>query len=563
MALPKVGKKQNGQSSLVSRIARGIFDGTRQSAAKAASASTSTARAVVSGIKDIVQPENLLKAAVGDNQLGQSIINKIFNDNKTVNNTETTTNTETGNARQDTSAPSEVLDKLTQIDAHIVELGDRISTSGKSIERMVYQTTEAQTIVLTKGVGYNIVNENRPTFNPLGLPGDRIVPALPSVIRNNTGTAIAHRNVNDILAREDNKHDDEVAEKQADDISAIRLLLENQAKEGSKQDKQKTLAEKMTDKLLGNDDDIDVDIRRSKGRRPGRPKGRGRGRLGRFGRGLRSIGGRAASMIRAAPVVLSTAAKNTGQMASQGISATTKSVGQLASRSISAAGNIARPALSTAVNVGRGAASLIGGIGAGTAAAGTAALLFGGTGLYAAYKAAKGEDASTWASDLVDKGVQAATGDKDTSLGSKIYDWLHPEESQEHSPQTIVKSPTTQPTIVPAKEMMLNRLIGKQSPTPMPNKLKAANTIATTASNTMVATPEPLPDAKRLESNKLEAESKTETPPPVVVNVPQQSPQQQRISQGHGGGQSLAPMLTRPTDSSLNRATDKMIRGSL
>lgn len=533
MALPIVGNTQQGQSSLVSGIARGIFDGTRQSAARVAGGLTAAPRAVFSGIKDIVQPENLLKAAVGDNQLGQTIINKIFNDNKT-----TTNHTETISPEpisQPDTAPAEVLDKLTQIDGHIVDLGVDIASSGKSIERMVYQSTEAQTIVLTHGAGYNIVNDSRQTFNPLGLPDNRIVPALPSVVRNMI-TNIAHTNVNDILAREDNKHDDAVAEKQADDISAIRTILEKQAKE-DQQGKSKTLAEKMTDRLLGNDDDIDIDIdngrrRRHRRTRPGRARGRGR-----IGRGMSSLGSRAASMVRAAPAALSSVVNGTGQLATRG--------------------------LSTVANVGRGAASLLGGIGAGTAAAGTAALLFGGTGLYSAYKAAKGEDASNWISNLVDSGVQSVTGDKDASLGTKLYDWLHPAEKEAVAQQpTIVKTPQ-QPTIAPAKEAMVKQLVDKQHTVSNTSDIKTSNTMATASTSTMVASPEPLPDAKRLESNKLEAESKAEQPQPVVVNVPQQAPQQQRMPQGHGGGQSIAPMLTRPTDSSLNRATDKMIRGSL
>ena len=184
MALPIVGDRQDGQSSLVSGFARSIFDGTRQSAARLAGSLTASPRAVISGIKDIVQPENLLKAAVGDNPLGQTIINKIFNDNKT-----TTNHTETVHPEptsQQDAVPVEVLDKLSQIDGHIVDLGSNISSSGKSIERMVYQAAEAQTIVLTRGAGYNVVNNNRHTFNPLGLPGDRIVPTLPNVVAIST-----------------------------------------------------------------------------------------------------------------------------------------------------------------------------------------------------------------------------------------------------------------------------------------------------------------------------------------------------------------------------------------
>ena len=50
-------------------------------------------------------------------------------------------------------------------------------------------------------------------------------------------------------------------------------------------------------------------------------------------------------------------------------------------------------------------------------------------GLYTSYKAAKGEDASNWISNLVDKGVQYVSGDENTSLGTKLYDIINGDEN--------------------------------------------------------------------------------------------------------------------------------------
>ena len=72
-----------------------------------------------------------------------------------------------------------------------------------------------------------------------------------------------------------------------------------------------------------------------------------------------------------------------------------------------------------------------------------------------------------------------------------------------------------------------------------------------------------MPDAKRLEANKIETEKASQNQAPVIINNQQAAPQKQQMTPGHGGGQSVAPMITRPTDSSLNRVTDKMIGGSL
>lgn len=75
----------------------------------------------------------------------------------------------------------------------------------------------------------------------------------------------------------------------------------------------------------------------------------------------------------------------------------------------------------TAMSARISAAGTVGKLGAiGTAAAAA------GTGLYSLYKFAKGEDASNWISDSVDKLFGLDT--QVESLGTKLYDWLNPVE---------------------------------------------------------------------------------------------------------------------------------------
>ena len=303
----------------------------------------------------------------------------------------------------------------------------------------------------------------------------------------------------------------------------------------------------MTDKLLGNDIAIDID-RKDKS---------SRGRRGRRSRTkpstpAKSMMSRAGSTIRALPATISSGMSNIGTTVVNG------------ARTV---GTAAKPVLSGAMSAGKGAMSALGGLGAGTLAAGTAALLFGGTGLYSAYKAAKGEDASNWISNLVDKGVQYVSGDENATLGTKLYDIINGDENTTNiTNPSIVKTPQ-QPTIEPAKDKVISELVSKQEQNNSSNTFSTSTaTISTSASSdksTFIKEPEPLPDAKRLEVNKIETEKASQNQAPVIINNQQAAPQKQQMTPGHGGGQSVAPMITRPTDSSLNRVTDKMIGGSL
>ena len=551
--LGTLGSASTGAAKTIASVARKAYNGTKQTAKATGRIMMSTPKSILGGLADIMNPEDLLTAAVGDNRLGQNIVKRIFEDKRP--NTE---ETDVAKQSQEPDVPlltGEVLDKLTQIDDDIVDLKNSLIGHGKSIEKMIYDTTATQTIILTKGDGYNIISDVVKTiFNPIGLPGpqqERIVPTIPQLLEHKPSistTAISHNNVAEILAREDDREDDQVAKQQADDIHAIREHIEKQSKQNpSTETKEKTIIEKMTDKLLGNDIDIDID-RKDKS---------SRGRRGRRSRTkpstpAKSMMSRAGSTIRALPATISSGMSNIGTTAMNG------------ARTV---GTAAKPVLSGAMSAGKGAMSALGGLGAGTLAAGTAALLFGGTGLYSAYKAAKGEDASNWISNLVDKGVQYVSGDENATLGTKLYDIINGDENTTNiTNPSIVKTPQ-QPTIEPAKDKVISELVSKQEQNNSSNTFSTSTvTISTSASSdksTFIKEPEPLPDAKRLEANKIETEKASQNQAPVIINNQQAAPQKQQMTPGHGGGQSVAPMITRPTDSSLNRVTDKMIGGSL
>lgn len=551
--LGTLGSASTGAAKTIASVARKAYNGTNQTAKATGKIIMATPKSILGGLADIMNPEELLTAAVGDNRLGQNIVKRIFEDKRP--NTE---ETDVAKQSQEPDVPlltGEVLDKLTQIDDDIVDLKNSLIGHGKSIEKMIYDTTATQTIILTKGDGYNIISDVVKTiFNPIGLPSpqqERIVPTIPQLLEHKPSistTAISHNNVAEILAREDDREDDQVAKQQADDIHAIREHIEKQSKQNpSTETKEKTIIEKMTDKLLGNDNAIDID-RKDKS---------SRGRRGRLSRTkpstpAKSMMSRAGSTIRALPATISSGMSNIGTTAMNG------------ARTVGAA---AKPVLSGAMSAGKGAMSALGGLGAGTLAAGTAALLFGGTGLYSAYKAAKGEDASNWISNLVDKGVQYVSGDENTSLGTKLYDIINGDDNTTNiTNPSIVKTPQ-QPTIEPAKDKVISELVSKQEQNNSSNTFSTSTaTISTSASSdksTFIKEPEPLPDAKRLEVNKIETEKASQNQAPVIINNQQAAPQKQQMTPGHGGGQSVAPMITRPTDSSLNRVTDKMIGGSL
>jgi hypothetical protein len=299
--------------------------------------------------------------------------------------------------------------------------------------------------------------------------------------------------------------------------------------------KEKSIIERVTDKLL--DGGGEMSTKRGRGRKPSYTESSPAKRMA----------SRAGATIRALPATISNGMSATG----------------------SAVGNVTRPALSSIVSMGKGTMSTIGGLGAGTLAAGTSALLFGGTGLYSAYKASKGEESSNWISNLVDKGVNYVSGDTNSTLGTKLYDILNSDESITNNittPGSIIKTPIQTPSIEPAKDKIISELISKQE-TNNTHTITASNSTMSTSAMTdktsIIKEPEPLTDAKQLELNKIETEKEDRQQTPIIINNQQPVHQKQQMSPGHGGGQSIAPMVTRVIDSSLGRVADKLIGNSL
>ena len=483
--LGTLGSASTGTGKKIASIARDAYDGTKQTISATGKIIMSTPKSALGGIKDIFNPEELLTAAVGDNRLGQNIVKKIFDNKNDYGDYPNVDNNVSAVNSEDTSLTGEIIDKLVKIDDDIIDLKNSLVGQSKSIEKTIYDTTAAQTIILTKGDGYNIINDVVKTiFNPIGLPNgrqDKIVPSLPQLINHMPAistTDISHNNVSEILDKEDDREDDQVAKQQADDIRAIRGYIETRPTTELSTTKEKSIIERVTDKLL--DGGGEISTKRGRGRKPSYTESSPAKRMA----------SRAGATIRALPATISNGMSATG----------------------SAVGNVTRPALSSIMSMGKGAMSTIGGLGAGTLAAGTSALLFGGTGLYSAYKASKGGDSSNWISNLVDKGVNYVSGDTNSTIGTKLYDILNSDESITNNiptPGSIIKTPIQTPSIEPAKDKIISELISKQE-TNNTHTITASNSTMSTSAMTdktsIIKEPEPLTDAKQLELNKIETE---------------------------------------------------------
>ena len=474
--LGTLGSASTGTSKKIASIARVAYDGTKQTIAATGKIIMSTPKSTLGGIKDIFNPEELLTAAVGGNRLGQNIVKKIFDNKNDYGDYPNVDNNVSAVNSEDTSLTGEIIDKLVKIDDDIIDLKNSLVGQSKSIEKTIYDTTATQTIILTKGDGYNIINDVVKTiFNPIGLPNgrqDKIVPSLPQLINHMPSistTDISHNNVSEILDKEDDREDDQVAKQQADDIRAIRDYIETRPTTELSTTKEKSIIERVTDKLL--DGGGEISTKRGRGRKPSYTESSPAKRMA----------SRAGATIRALPATISNGMSATG----------------------SAVGNVTRPALSSIMSMGRGAMSTIGGLGAGTLAAGTSALLFGGTGLYSAYKASKGGESSNWISNLVDKGVNYVSGDTNSTLGTKLYDILNSDESITNNiptPGSIIKTPIQTPSIEPAKDKIISELISKQE-TNNTHTITASNSTMSTSAMTdktsIIKEPEPLTDAKQ------------------------------------------------------------------
>lgn len=285
------------------------------------------------------------------------------------------------------------------------------------------------------------------------------------------------------------------------------------------------------------------------------------------GTALRTVGARALPLLASGAGALKAGATGLGS----------KAVGL--GRGALGMGARALPMLGT---MGSNAVGAIGSLGAAPIAAGTAALVFGGTGLYAAYKAARGEDASNWISNLTDKGVQAITGDKDASLGTKIYDWLHPEEAKGLNPAPTIKQdaqrklddaikqtatiPTLdgKPAISPTlqREMTVEPTIqpeATQAPQESMKPAPVSTMSAEPAANPM--TPTLTESAKQETATEKAVQQQQANPKPVIVPAPTTAPQKQiEGGSGHNGGKGEQPAIaTRAVDSTLRRLGESFI----
>ena len=184
------------------------------------------------------------------------------------------------------------------------------------------------------------------------------------------------------------------------------------------------------------------------------------------------------------------------------------------------------------------------------------ALLFGGTGLSSAYKAMKGEDASNWISDGLDSTLQKVTGNKDTTLGTMVYDMFHKEEpnlneavikrSNAGSVGNTQNTSTTNNTEVNSTNFTTNTTPAQP---------------AMTATPTMVAMPTPDTQVDELERVVRINEEQSKKQEPIIVPTPpaptvQPAPQAPR-------GQETVPIATRHTYNPLSSVSNSMIGLSL
>lgn len=254
------------------------------------------------------------------------------------------------------------------------------------------------------------------------------------------------------------------------------------------------------------------------------------------------VGGMAKSGVNSAKSASSHAARGTANLASRGVGA----VGNLARGSLGLAGS------------GTAAASGGGMAGAGLGAAALAALVFGGTGLYAGYKAVKGEDASNWISNLTDKGYQKITG-RESSMGSDIYDLYNDEQGNNRAAKFVKDSyAKVKKTIIgddtkETESESFGKSFIQNKDTNPPPLLEVSPSVKSPIPDIMPVVNEDVKKEKAIIENQL-------NPVPVVVSSPQQT---RHIEGGGRGGGEQAPVIARPTDSSLRRLSESFIFASL
>lgn len=361
----------------------------------------------------------------------------------------------------------------------------------------------------------------------------------------------------------ENENDDRVQVEQARHLENIAETMDEFSLKALKLlEEIRDASQSAGDGMFGGDGfDMDFDRRRDRGRGRGNRGGRG-ARGGRFGRFM--SGSRAALA-------------SAGSFLSNNIAQPLMNFGRGAGNLVASGG---RALLSTGARLGSSALASVGGLGAGTLAAIGGAVAGGGTGLYSLVKAIKGEDSSNWISNAGDALIQKVTGNKDTSLGSWLFDKLHDEKGNNRIAKFFGfgdDDPLEMTTPIHAKTgnkgtvVKDNGTIVKDTGIIKTEAASAAQLETTPARSSLTASAsfELAGEAKNaevveaIEKNLKIVEAASATPTVVVAPSPPAAPQKAVPTSQGQGRQEMAPLLSRPQDSTLRRISDTMLGVSL
>lgn len=422
----------------------------------------------------------------------------------------------------------------------VVERGERSITSGYQALKNRWSNRNGTT-TRNESSAYNTTNTEQ---NLSITPTNRSLSVTQNEASNTDNNVADNRAISYSETVNDNRRE----ERMAQDISGLHHDFNAYAKDSL------TVLAAIRDAIQASnndgDDGFDLDFRRRGRGRGGRGRGRSRmrsprGRGGRIGRGLR-VGG-----------------------ASGGIGAAIRGFG------------------SRVLSFGKRAVSKVG-----KANPYIAAALFGGTGLNAAINAYQGKDSHNWISDIGDTALQWITGDKDATLGTKIYDWLHDEHgnnkiakffgfSGNDEPKPAIPQPKN--TIQPisrtdyqkAREMLKESKSHSSTIDQAVKQATATNTTietnniqaehdSYTSRDAITVKRESDKAVEKLEQNVKESKSrdrelKEKTAQPTVVTIPTPSAPQT----SHADATVSPPTFTRTSDSPLRRVSESLILASL
>lgn len=425
----------------------------------------------------------------------------------------------------------------------VVERGERSITSGYQALKNRWSNRNSAT-TRNESSAYNTTNTEQ---NLSITPTNRSLSVTQNEASNTDNNVADNRAISYSETVNDNRREERIAQ----DVSGLHHDFNVYAKDSL------TVLAAIREAIQASnndgDDGFDLDWRRRGRGRGGR--GRGRSRM----RSPRGRGGRGSRLSRGLRV----------GGAGGGIGAAIRGFG------------------SRVLSLGRSAATKLG-----KANPYIAAALFGGTGLNAAINAYQGKDSHNWISDIGDKGLQWITGDKDATLGTKIYDWLHDEHgnnkiakffgfSGNDEPKPAVPQPKN--TIQPinrtdyrkVREMLKE---SKSRSTTIDQAVKQATATNTTSETNNIQAEhdsytsrdaitvkrESDKAVEKLEQNVKESKSrdrelKERTAQPTVVTIPQHTTPQT----SHADATVSPPTFTRTSDSPLRRVSESLILASL